>query len=38
MNTSRLIAGFALFRIFDIWKPGPVGWADGCLTGGYVKG
>jgi len=22
------IAGFLLFRLFDIWKPGPVGWAD----------
>ncbi len=22
------IAGFVLFRLFDIWKPGPVGWAD----------
>jgi phosphatidylglycerophosphatase A len=22
------IAGFILFRLFDIWKPGPVGWAD----------
>jgi phosphatidylglycerophosphatase A len=22
------IAGFVLFRVFDIWKPGPVGWAD----------
>jgi phosphatidylglycerophosphatase A len=22
------IAGFALFRLFDILKPGPVGWAD----------
>ncbi|MEM7076787.1 MAG: phosphatidylglycerophosphatase A [Pseudomonadota bacterium] len=22
------IAGFLLFRVFDIWKPGPVGWAD----------
>ncbi|MEM6276576.1 MAG: phosphatidylglycerophosphatase A [Pseudomonadota bacterium] len=21
-------ASFALFRLFDIWKPGPVGWAD----------
>jgi phosphatidylglycerophosphatase A len=20
--------GFALFRLFDIWKPGPVGWCD----------
>jgi len=22
------LAGFALFRMFDIFKPGPVGWAD----------
>ncbi|MCX8953652.1 phosphatidylglycerophosphatase A [Ruegeria sp. NA] len=22
------VAGFALFRLFDITKPGPVGWAD----------
>ena len=22
------IAAFVLFRLFDIWKPGPVGWAD----------
>lgn len=22
------VAGFALFRLFDILKPGPVGWAD----------
>lgn len=22
------VLGFALFRLFDIWKPGPVGWAD----------
>ncbi len=22
------IAGFALFRLFDILKPGPIGWAD----------
>jgi phosphatidylglycerophosphatase A len=22
------IAAFMLFRLFDIWKPGPVGWAD----------
>lgn len=20
--------GFLLFRLFDVWKPGPVGWAD----------
>ena len=23
-----LLAGFALFRLFDIAKPGPIGWAD----------
>ena len=23
-----VLAAFALFRLFDIWKPGPVGWAD----------
>ena len=22
------VVGFLLFRLFDIWKPGPVGWAD----------
>ncbi len=22
------IGGFLLFRLFDIWKPGPIGWAD----------
>lgn len=22
------IGGFLMFRLFDIWKPGPVGWAD----------
>ena len=22
------IAGFMLFRLLDVWKPGPVGWAD----------
>jgi len=23
-----LVAAFIAFRLFDIWKPGPVGWAD----------
>ncbi len=22
------LGGFLLFRLFDIWKPGPAGWAD----------
>jgi phosphatidylglycerophosphatase A len=25
---------FAAFRLFDIWKPWPVGWADEKITGG----
>lgn len=29
-----LLAGFALFRLFDIWKPWPVRWADRELHGG----
>jgi phosphatidylglycerophosphatase A len=30
-----LALGFVLFRIFDIWKPGPVGWADESLPGAW---
>jgi phosphatidylglycerophosphatase A len=26
--------GFALFRLFDIWKPWPVSWADSQIKGG----
>ncbi|MDV6327466.1 phosphatidylglycerophosphatase A [Idiomarina sp. Sol25] len=29
-----LLAAFVLFRIFDILKPGPIGWADKKLSGG----
>ncbi|SHI32328.1 phosphatidylglycerophosphatase A family protein [Wenxinia saemankumensis] len=32
------IAAFALFRLFDIWKPGPVGWADRRGDGWGVMG
>lgn len=30
-----VIAAFLAFRLFDIWKPGPIGWADrkGGATG-----
>src|SRR5262245_60614217 len=28
-------AAFVLFRIFDIWKPWPVRWADGNVPGGF---
>lgn len=30
-----VIAGFSLFRLFDIWKPWPVRWADRRLHGGF---
>jgi len=29
-----MLGGFALFRLFDIWKPWPVSWADRRLKGG----
>jgi len=28
-------ASFVLFRLFDIWKPWPIGWADRRLEGGF---
>jgi phosphatidylglycerophosphatase A len=29
-----VLAGFALFRLFDVWKPWPIGWLDRRLKGG----
>jgi phosphatidylglycerophosphatase A len=29
-----VLAGFALFRLFDIWKPWPIGWVDRRVQGG----
>lgn len=29
-----VIIGFFLFRLFDIWKPWPVGWVDKVVGGG----
>ena len=31
---SALVTGFVLFRCFDIWKPGPVRWAERRFAGG----
>ncbi|MGH8164228.1 MAG: phosphatidylglycerophosphatase A family protein, partial [Rhodanobacteraceae bacterium] len=31
---ALMLAGFVLFRLFDIWKPWPVRWADRCVHGG----
>ena len=30
-----LLAGFVLFRLFDIWKPWPIGWLDRQVAGGW---
>jgi len=29
-----VVAGFALFRLFDVWKPWPIRWLDQHLKGG----
>ena len=29
------IAAFLLFRLFDIWKPFPIGYVDGTIKGGF---
>jgi len=29
-----LVTGFVLFRLFDVWKPGPVRWAERRFKGG----
>ncbi len=28
LSLGAVLLAFALFRLFDIWKPGPVAWAD----------
>jgi phosphatidylglycerophosphatase A len=30
------LAAFVLFRLFDIWKPGPAGWVDKNLHGAFA--
>ena len=29
-----VVTGFVLFRLLDIWKPGPVAWAERRFRGG----
>lgn len=29
-----IVLGFLLFRLFDIWKPWPIGWLDQRVSGG----
>jgi len=30
-----LLIGFGLFRLFDIWKPGPIRWLNNRVPGGW---
>ncbi|TAN64616.1 MAG: phosphatidylglycerophosphatase A [Magnetospirillum sp.] len=34
LDPVAYLAGFALFRLFDVWKPWPIGWADDSIGGG----
>ncbi|MBN9589814.1 MAG: hypothetical protein BGN85_04300 [Alphaproteobacteria bacterium 64-11] len=34
LSLPAFALSFVLFRLFDIWKPWPVGWADKNLKGG----
>ena len=34
LSPLPLLAGFLIFRALDIWKPGPVRWAERSLPGG----
>ena len=34
-SVFNLLAGFALFRLFDIWKPGPIGYIDAYGPGAW---
>ena len=34
-TAGNLLAGFLLFRLFDIWKPPPVRWVDRHVGGGF---
>jgi phosphatidylglycerophosphatase A len=33
-SLSGYLLAFALFRLFDIWKPFPIGWLDAHIHGG----
>ena len=34
LNWQYILGAFVLFRLFDIWKPWPVSWADRSIAGG----
>ncbi len=31
----EVVTGFVLFRLFDVWKPGAIGWAERRFDGGF---
>jgi phosphatidylglycerophosphatase A len=33
-SAAGLVTAFVAFRVFDIWKPGPVRWAERAFRGG----
>jgi phosphatidylglycerophosphatase A len=35
LDPLAYILAFVLFRVFDIWKPWPVRWADHHVKGGF---
>ncbi len=35
LSAATMVAGFLIFRVFDILKPFPVGWLDKRLSGGW---
>lgn len=35
MDFFHVVAAFVTFRVFDIWKPGPIGWVDAHVPGAW---
>lgn len=35
LNIVAYVSGFVLFRLFDVWKPWPVNWAERKFGGGF---
>jgi phosphatidylglycerophosphatase A len=35
LGWAWVLGGFLLFRLFDIWKPWPIRWADRHIKGGF---
>lgn len=35
VSWQSMLAGFLLFRLFDIWKPWPIRWLDQKVKGGF---